>query len=424
MGQRADRLDQRGNGDDPLVAGDAEIQQTREEMSDTLEAIQAKLSPEQMTDDAKDAAIETVDHVIEEARVAVQEWTEVASASAKEAVDHALVKLRETLPELSDQARESAREAAELASVAAMEAVDHALLKVQEAFPDLSQQAQDATREAVDHAIEEAKAAVRELGEQTRAAVRDATVGRVERMAHTTSETSKSAGSTVMQTIKQNPGPAALTALGVGWLVMNGRSGSAQGSLGPPTSSSTSQGTTGMGESVKSGVGQAQDAAGDMAHTVQDGIGTAADQVAQTATDVAGGVAQGAGTVVDGVVQGAEAVGSGAVHGATSVASGVQSTVTGASNQAKQMPGRLRHLVEENPVRLGLVAAALGGAAALAVPETRRENQMLGEARDTMVERAQSTAQSTFQKVQQVAGEVGETVEKEARYAGLSEEGK
>jgi len=128
--------------------------------------------------------------------------------------------------------------------------------------------------------------------------------------------------------------------------------------------------------------------------------------------------------VVDGVVQGAEAVGSGAVHGATSVASGVQSTVTGASNQAKQMPGRLRHLVEENPVRLGLVAAALGGAAALAVPEPRRENQMLGEARDTVVERAQSTAQSTFQKVQQVAGEVGETVEKEARYAGLSEEGK
>ncbi len=424
MGQRADQLDQRGSGIDPLAVGDAEIQQTREEMSDTLEAIQAKLAPERVTEDAKDAAIETADHVIEEARETVQEWTESASASAREAVDHALVKLRETLPELSDQARESAREATELASVAAMEAVDHALLKVRETFPDLSQQAQDAAREAVDHAIEEAKAAVRELGQQTKAAVRDATIGRVERMAHTTSETSKSAGSTVMQTIKQNPGPAALTALGVGWLVMNGRSGSAQGSLGPPTLSSTSQGTSSVGESVQSGVGQAQAIAGDMAQNVQDGIGTAADQVAQTATDVADGVTQGASTVAGGVAHGAEAVGGGVAHGVTTVASGVQSTVTGAGNQAKQMPGRLRHMVEENPMRLGLVAVALGGGAALVVPETRLENQMLGEARDTVVERAQSTTQSTFQKVQQVAGEVGETVEKESKYAGLTSESK
>jgi len=178
MGQRADQLDQTPGLNDPLAAGDAEIQQTREEMSETLEAIQEKLSPAQMTDDAKVAAIETVDHVVEEAKAAIQELTESASAATMEAVDNALVKVRELLPELNQQAQDVARGASEVASVAAMEAVEHALLKVKEAMPDLTQQAQDAAREAVDHAINEAKAALRELGTQTRFAVRDATIGR------------------------------------------------------------------------------------------------------------------------------------------------------------------------------------------------------------------------------------------------------
>ena len=264
MGQRADQLNETQKIDDPLVTRDTEIQQTREDMSETLEAIQAKLSPEQMTYDAKDAAIETVDHVVEEAKAAIEELTERASTSAMEAVDHALVKVREVLPDLSRQAQESAREASELASVAAMEAVDHALLKVREAMPDLTQQAQDAAREAVDHAIDEAKTAIRELGTQTKSAVRDATIGRVERMAHTTNETSKRTGSTVMQTIKQNPGPATLTALGASWLFMNGRS---SGTQSKTAQSSSGSGLAGVGESVQSSAGQAQDMAGCLLYT-------------------------------------------------------------------------------------------------------------------------------------------------------------
>jgi ribosome recycling factor len=400
MGQRADQLNDTQEPDDALAAGDAEIQQTREDMSQTLEAIQEKLSPEQMTDDARDAAIETANRVIEDAKAAIQELTELASAATNEAVDNALVRLREVLPDLNQQAQDSMRGASELASVAAMEAVDHALLKVREAMPDLTQHAQDAAKEAVDHAIEEAKSALRELAAQTRFAVRDATIGRVERMAHTTNETTKRTGSTVMETIKQNPGPAALTALGVSWLFMNGRSSGSRAHTIKVDSPSSNSGGTGLGERVQAGTEQAKEKAGDVAHQVQDGVGT----------------------VTDGAVQGAEAVTSTLSQAAGTVASDVQSTVAGASTQVKQMPSRLRHMVEANPVPLGLVGIALGSAVALAVPETRRENQLLGEARDTVVERAQSTAQDTLQKVQQVAGEVGETVEKEAKYAGLTKD--
>jgi len=360
--------------EDALAAGDAEILQTREDISETLEAIQAKLDPERLTDDAKEAAKETVDHVVDEVRTTVQE-------------------------------------SSELASVAAMEAVDYALLKVKESLPDLSQQAQEAAQDAVDHAIAEAKAAVRELGSQTRAAVRDATIGRVERMANTTSESSKYVGSTIVHTIKQNPGPAALTALGLGWLIMNGRGSGGQAGTRPTAQPYGGQGTTGLGAQVQSTVGQATETVGDATGRVQAGLSGAADQVQQTATEVAGQVQ----------------------HTATDVAGQVQTTVTNAAekaqqtagelaSQAQQVPSRFRQMIEQNPVALGLVAAAVGGAVALAVPETRRENELLGEARDTLIDRAQTTAQTAVEKVQRVAEEVGETVEKEAKYQGLSTE--
>jgi ribosome recycling factor len=411
MGQRADQLNETQESDDALAAGDAAIQQTREDMSETLEAIQEKLSPEHMTDDARDAAIETANRVIEDAKAAIEELTERASVATSEAVDNALVRLRDMLPELNQQAQESMRGASELASVAAMEAVDHALEKVREAMPDLTQQAQDAARVAVDHAIEEAKSALRELGAQTRAAVRDATIGKVERMAHTTNETTKRTGSTVMETIKQNPGPTALTALGATWLLMNGRSSGSKAHTSKVDSPSSGLGGTGLNERVQAGTEQAKDLAGNMAHQVQDGVGTVAD-----------GAVQGAEAVASGVSQGAETVASTVSQAAGTVVSDVQSTVVGASSRVKHMPSRLRHMVEANPVPLGLVGIALGSAVALAVPETRRENQLLGEARDTVVGRAQATAQDTLQKVQHVAGEVGETVEKEAKYAGLTKD--
>jgi hypothetical protein len=77
-------------------------------------------------------------------------------------------------------------------------------------------------------------------------------------------------------------------------------------------------------------------------------------------------------------------------------------------------------MVESNPLALGLMAMALGSVAALAVPETRRVQALMRDARDALIERAQTTALTTIEKVQQVTGEVGETVEKEAKYQGLT----
>ncbi|HEV2529209.1 MAG TPA: DUF3618 domain-containing protein [Thermomicrobiales bacterium] len=404
-----------------------EVQQTREDISETLDAIQEKLAPSRLTDDARDAAVETVDHVVAEARATAQEWSEMASVAAMEAVEHALKKIREAFPDLSQQAQHTARETVDHAMAearsSATEAVDHALVKAREAlpdltaqaqeaarqavdhaiaearlaFPDLTQQAQEAAREAVDHAISEAKQAIRELGDQTRAAVRNATIGKVERMATTTSETSKSFSSTTVQTIKQNPGPAALAALGLGWLVMNGRSSAKNQSSTSVASGTSNSGS--LGDGVQNKLGQAQAASGE-----------AVDKVTDTVADASGKVTDALGTASDKMT-----------NSATVAAGQVQETAIQATNKAKQVPTRLRESIAKNPIPMGLVAAALGTAAAFAVPETRRENALLGETRDNLVGQAQATAQTTIEKVQRVAEAVGDTVEKEAKYEGLSD---
>ena len=56
----------------------------------------------------------------------------------------------------------------------------------------------------------------------------------------------------------------------------------------------------------------------------------------------------------------------------------------------------------------------------MALPSTQREDEMLGEARDNLVQQARSTTEETVQKVQRVAEEMKSTAEEEARSEGLA----
>src|SRR5690606_29272661 len=52
-----------------------------------------------------------------------------------------------------------------------------------------------------------------------KAQVREATIGRAEKVAHNASETARDAGDSLMETIRDNPVPAAMVGIGLGWLV-------------------------------------------------------------------------------------------------------------------------------------------------------------------------------------------------------------
>lgn len=267
--------------------------------------------------------------------------------------------------------------------------------------------ASDTALAVVDHAVREAKAAVRELTGQAKGAVHDATVGKAQRMASTTGETTKSFGSSVVTTIKQNPGPAALTGLGLGWLILNGRGAASQGQSTP----------TGTGSSPPAGTSPS--AAGTTG-PVQEKAGQVTEQVKGTAGELTGQVQGTAGQIAEKAEGTATELAHRTRATADKVTGQAQQTAGQVVGQVQQVRGRFRQTLEENPLPVGALAVVLGGAGALAVPKTQRENQLLGEARDSLVDQTQATAQEVIQKVQRVAEEVQETAEQEAKYQGLA----
>ena len=77
-------------------------------------------------------------------------------------------------------------------------------------------------------------------------------------------------------------------------------------------------------------------------------------------------------------------------------------------------------MLRENPLTMGALAVGLGAGVGLAVPQTSKEHEVMGEARDTLVEKAQEKAQDAQQRVQRVAEEAQSAAKDEAENQGLT----
>jgi gas vesicle protein len=278
------------------------------------------------------------------------------------------------------------------------------------------------------HLREQVKDQVREQVEEAKAQVRDATIGKAEDMVRSAGETVHEAQYTLMETIRHNPIPAALVGIGLGWLFMNRRRTpsfprerygaqrgyrggyyEAQGGYGTYGTASpqyawqreydrggpVQQGQRAVGETVN----RVQDTAGQVANRVQDTASQVANRAQETVSDVADRAQDAVGTVVS---QAQDTAGSLAYQ---------------TQYQAQRLEDRFQQALYETPLALGAVALALGAAAGLAAPSTRRENELMGEARDTLVQRAQEVAQETVEKAQQVAGQVVDEAQSTAKRA-------
>ena len=77
-------------------------------------------------------------------------------------------------------------------------------------------------------------------------------------------------------------------------------------------------------------------------------------------------------------------------------------------------------MLRESPLTVGALAVGAGAAIGLAVPQTRQEHEVMGEARDTLVEKAQEKAEEAQEKVQRVAEEAQSAAKDEAENQGLT----
>ncbi|HZN97732.1 MAG TPA: hypothetical protein VFB61_08385, partial [Gemmatimonadales bacterium] len=81
--------------------------------------------------------------------------------------------------------------------------------------------------------------------------------------------------------------------------------------------------------------------------------------------------------------------------------------------QTQRLKTNLEHAAEENPLVLGIGAAVIGLALGFLLPGTQRENEIMGPARDQLVDRAEETVERTKDAALEAGREVKETVKSE-----------
>ncbi len=215
-------------------------------------------------------------------------------------------------------------------------------------------------------------------------------------------DTARGTGSTIMGTIRENPLPAALAGIGLGWLFVNARRSSSS------SSGQEARYRGGRGYDYPPAYGRVPPDYYDYPPRYEErgpsgpSAGQALERAHGRAGDTAGQARERAGQVAS---------------QAQDRASQLRSR---AQEQARRAGGGFQRMLQENPLVMGALAVGAGAAVGLAVPQTSQEHEAVGEARDTFVEKAQEKAQEAQQKAQRVAEEAQSAAKEEARNQDLT----
>jgi hypothetical protein len=283
-------------------------------------------------------------------------------------------------------------------------------------------------------------------------------------------------------TLKENPVPTALIAMGIGWLFVSGsnsRSRNYEGHYRQPTdpypydelasdqlyippearySSTTSQGNGGvrirekmrgqgakMGqrtgrakESVRHGMQRSATSTRDGVHRgaagVRSGAASARDKMHSSAVNVKNSVRSGAAEVKHRIGETMENVRESLHHRGERTRYRMRDMSNGARRRAqgvgrngqyrlRQAQGGYQRLLDEQPLVLGALGLAAGLALGYALPATRREDELLGGTRDQLMYKAKETGQAYGEKAQRVAQSAMDGAKQEADNQNLTQQG-
>jgi len=315
----------------------------------------------------------------------------------------------------------------------------------------------DHLKEDIGRELRTAKGRVEGEIRHAKTAVRDATVGRVEHMVHDARETVTDAGTSVLDTIKANPVPAALVAVGLGWLLVSSRSERSTGgerrmrryrASGFEAGGDYSYGygdgggygyAEGRDEDESFGrrmargprrvLAQGQNVAGRAVHGVEDGIsnvknrvvegaGAVADRAGHLAHDVGDSVSHLAHEAGDRVNHLAHDARDAAMHLAGDARMRGRRVIRGAGRQVRRAEQTFEGTLRENPLAVGAVAIAIGAAIGLVLPHTRQEDQWMGQTKDRLVRRAQGVAGEAIHRVEESVGQLAQGVQGQQQQGG------
>jgi len=223
------------------------------------------------------------------------------------------------------------------------------------------------------------------LRAQAREAVREATIGRAQHMAREVQHRAREAGFSLRETVRNNPLPAAMVAVGLGWLALQATMGGDGRAVREVEAYPYRE-----REDVE---GRAREMAGEARHRAEETVTRIQERAGETVTQAQ----ERAGEIAGEVQQRAEQV----THEA--------------QRQVQRARGRLETMIDENPLAMGAVALAVGAAIGMMLPGTRHEDRIMGETRDRLMHRAEEMAEETMGKVEEAAHEAERSVQEESQ---------
>ncbi|GAC1352676.1 MAG: hypothetical protein NVS3B20_12690 [Polyangiales bacterium] len=282
---------------------------------------------------------------------------------------------------------------------------------------DLSRELESA-RAKVQEEVRAAKIAVQQELHHARMAVREATVGKVEHMVKDARHAVSDAGTSILDTIKENPIPSAMLAIGLGWLLMNRNSAGSTGSRNALRGARGHDGDFGysgrygaefdtrgyygnVGTSHEENLLQrGQRAVGEALHSATQGVSTVGHRAQEGASHLADKAQMAMHDVGDSVGSLAHRAAEGAEH----FAHDARETSLRAWHRAEigvhRVEAGFETALRENPLAVGAVALAIGAAVGLSLPHTAKEDEWMGGTKDRLFERAEEAAHDALQKVE------------------------
>jgi hypothetical protein len=236
------------------------------------------------------------------------------------------------------------------------------------------------------------------LAAQAGETVRNAATEKVKQMAHTAEHAAEQIReSSFVETLRANPIPSAMIGIGAAWLMLKGRS---QGGRARR-----------YGDYPRYRVGAARDwrnetyvptavgTSGSTAATSGSAVGASGSTLGTSGYDYGAGYSGDSGRVPEfgGDIRGYQGSSEGSYQG-----TGSYGSAYGSSYQRSSMS--VDRVVRENPLAIGAAAALVGVAIGLSIPATETENRVLGEARDSVVDRARDMATEATDKVKGAVG--------------------
>lgn len=197
------------------------------------------------------------------------------------------------------------------------------------------------------------------------------------------------------RTIRDNPVPVALVGVGLAWLMMSGNAPRRTASHAVDTDAvdyGDAWPEVEPGGAGESALRRATHSASDMGHSVK---------------DKAAELASRAGSAMSGARE--------RITERTGEAKTRIHDLTGRSREQYERAKRsFTHMLEDQPLVLGALGVAVGAAIGASLPGTRKEDELMGRARDDLVESATETARAQASRVKESAEQVAQSIEHEA----------